>query len=43
MMTIGTFNIKSMTIGNFSIKSIWIGDTQIWSAEDTATVLADTE
>lgn len=42
MMTIGTFNIKSMTIGNFSIKSIWIGNTKVWSAED-ATALADTE
>lgn len=43
MITIGDFNIKSMSIGSFSIKSIWIGDTQIWSTEDTATVLADTE
>ena len=42
MMTIGTFNIKSMSIGNFSIKSIWIGNTKVWSAED-ATALADTE
>ena len=42
MITIGTFNIKSMTIGNFSIKSIWIGNTKVWSAED-ATALADTE
>ena len=37
MMTIGTFNIKSMSIGNFSIKSIWIGNTKVWSAENTAT------
>ena len=42
MMTIGTFNIKSMSIGTFSIKSIWIGNTKVWSAED-ATALADTE
>lgn len=42
MMTIGTFNIKSMTIGNFSIKAIWIGNTKVWSAED-ATALANTE
>ena len=42
MMTIGTFNIKSMTIGNFSIKSIWIGNTKVWPAED-ATALANTE
>lgn len=37
MITIGTFNIKSMSIGNFSIKSIWIGNTKVWSAENTAT------
>ena len=37
MMTIGTFNVKSMSIGNFSIKSIWIGNTKVWSAENTAT------
>ena len=43
MITIGTFTIKSMSIGNFLIKSIWIGDTQIWSAEDTATALTETE
>ena len=42
MITIGTFNIKSMSIGNFSIKSIWIGNTKVWSAED-ATALANTE
>ena len=40
MITIGTFNIKSMSIGIFSIKSIWIGNTKVWSAED-ATALAD--
>lgn len=37
MITIGTFNIKSMTIGTFSIKAIWIGNTKVWSAENTAT------
>lgn len=42
MITIGTFNIKSMTIGTFSIKSIWIGNTKVWSTED-ATALANTE
>ena len=42
MITIGTFNIKSMSIGTFSIKSIWIGNTKVWSAED-ATALANTE
>ena len=42
MITIGTFNIKSMSIGTFSIKAIWIGNTKVWSAED-ATALADTE
>ena len=37
MITIGTFNIKSMSIGTFSIKAIWIGNTKVWSAENTAT------
>lgn len=37
MMTIGTFNIKSMSIGIFSIKAIWIGNTKVWSAENTTT------
>lgn len=43
MMTIADFNIKSMTIGNFSIKGIWIGNTKVWSAENAATALANTE
>ena len=42
MITIGTFNIKSMSIGIFSIKAIWIGNTKVWSTED-ATALANTE